>query len=161
MYSDTKKYKVLFLDIDGVLNDEEMYELDPSKYNPAYPIDRRKPHLINYIVNQTGCKIVITSSWRIDGKDKLNKEFAPYGLPEIFDTTPYLWGKEPDEHLSRGNEIQTWLDNHKEEVLNYAILDDESDFLETQLKHHVQTDTYTGLTSEDSDRIIEILNEIQ
>ena len=54
-----------------------------------------------------------------------------------------------------------WLDNHKEEVLNYAILDDENDFLETQLKHYVQTDTYTGLTSEDADRIIEILNEIQ
>lgn len=57
----------------------------------------------------------------------------------------------------RGEEIKRWLDEH-DEVENYIILDDDSDMLNEQLTHFVQTDTYEGITDREKKLCIALLN---
>lgn len=145
--------KVLFLDIDGVLNNgggcmtnAEGWEWPYSDISPV-GVAR-----INRIVKSTGCKIVVSSSWRSNGIDFLNEVFKMVGLPEVHDITPHAL-----QWRHRGSEIKSWLDNHKD-VTSYVIIDDMDIVLDNQRKHFVQTDTNTGITREDADRAIEILN---
>lgn len=61
--------KYIFLDFDGVLNTEQYQaelaiEGKPCKdiYGPLF--DPRTVRLLNFIINMTGAKIIVTSSWR-------------------------------------------------------------------------------------------------
>ena len=77
-------------------------------------------------------------------------------------------------HLSipRGVEIKQWIDTHihsengknwnYKEIgvdFNYVILDDDSDMLLEQAEHLVKTDTLLGLSEDDVERAIKILNQ--
>ena len=58
--------------------------------------------------------------------------------------------------LAREMEIALWLEEHPE-VTSYVILDDQSTF--RQLKEHfVQINPKSGITNEDAERVITILN---
>lgn len=145
--------RIIFLDIDGVLN----------SWTTGYKITTKKLQLLNDLIEQTGAKIVISSSWRIgseDVNDFLDKNFAKkrnFRLDNFKDAT----NRECIENIfyndniigltdtfgpSRGDEIKRWLDNHSDEVESYVIFDDDSDMLDEQLEHLVQTDTYYGIT---------------
>ena len=144
--------RIIFLDIDGVLN----------SWSAGYKITTKKLQLLNNLIEQTGAKIVISSSWRIGSKDVkefLEKNFKKddFRLDNFKDAT----NRECIENIfyndniigltdtfgpSRGDEIKRWLDNHIDDVESYVILDDDSDMLDEQLEHLVQTDTYFGLT---------------
>ncbi len=144
--------KVLFLDIDGVLNSEKYYQ--KGRTNLSYPLSEIDPasvDLINYIVSETGCKIVLSSSWRLNGLNECNNIFEKVGLPKIYDIIPI--------HLvrgCRGEEIQEWLDTHK--IESYVIVDDVNDMLPNQI--FVQTNDYDGLTKEKSDEIIKLFSSV-
>ena len=56
----------------------------------------------------------------------------------------------------RGQEIQQWLDKHKCD--KYVILDDDLDFFDSQLPYFVHTDWEVGLTENDVNKAINILN---
>jgi len=158
--------KVVFLDIDGVLNSEEFFETLPYNKHDKYikagyiedqafglcNIDSVPVAKLNYLLSQTMAKIVVSSSWR--GSDpKLQEIFAIVGIPHYIGVTPY----HKDRH--RGTEIQMWLDRHPE-VENYVIIDDDNDMLDSQLNHFVQTDAYKrGLSDEDVELAINILNK--
>jgi hypothetical protein len=58
----------------------------------------------------------------------------------------------------RGYEIKEWLTAHGKGVESYAILDDEQEMLPEQQSHFVQTNPAVGITEEDADAIIAILN---
>lgn len=149
---------VIFLDFDGVLNSKRYIEA-----NNAYGICL-DPVCLKYlkeIVDKTGAKIVLTTSWREhwDKDEKLcdetgvliNKTFNSIGL-EIFDKTPYL-------NLRREHEIKAWLDNTPQ-VDNFLVLDDMllgADFLKG---HFIKTSYYIGgLNEEHIKGSICILNE--
>ena len=57
----------------------------------------------------------------------------------------------------RGFEIQNYLDAQKN-VLSYCILDDDCDMLPTQLDNFIQTDFRVGLTEDNVNKAIKILN---
>lgn len=61
------------------------------------------------------------------------------------------------ERAYRGHEIQDWLDRHPE-VTNWVALDDDSDFLDSQLRNLVQADGTIGLTETLAYRATYILN---
>lgn len=116
--------KVLFCDIDGVLNSEKYYaENDRSALSF---IDVSRLPLLKRIVDETGALIVLSSSWRkswdkdINKRDEcgvyITKTFAEYGL-DIFDKTEYSGGI-----VERSDEIRNWLSD--KEVESFAILDD-------------------------------------
>ena len=139
--------KVIFLDIDGVLNNEEHIVkihgllgkeqyLDLLREIGELPFDYRSCELLQKFIKETNVEVILSSTWRLNPEaPNIIKRYA--GI-EIKDITPRLNG-------IRGEEIQQYLDNHKE-ISNYVILDDDSDMLESQKKHFVKVNNKVGLT---------------
>lgn len=171
--------KVLFLDIDGVLNSElwythahycithekksEIFSNESSNENDSYVdynIDPRLIENLNLIIEKTGCEIVLSSSWRCPDKEEitlLNSQLRRKGLiKEYFDVTPY------SKSRIRGEEIKEWLNKNCKQlyITSFCIIDDDSDMLDEQREFFVNVDPYIGLTSHDADVAIEILNRI-
>lgn len=134
------KNKVLFLDLDGVLNSHRScvafgdfpHGLDPVAVAKFDPVGLA---LVRHFCKATGVSVVLSSSWRI--LHPWAEVGAALQLP-IIDATPRLAGP-------RGNEIAAWLAAHPE-VEQWAILDDDSDMLESQLPRFVRTPHSDGLT---------------
>lgn len=139
--------KVVFLDVDGVLNSVRDY------YSVELTTDSHFI-LLRELIDRTGAKIVLSSSWRIGLSigDVLVQRLAEYGL-EIYDTTPVLYF----EGRKRGDEIRAWLNEHKD-VTNFVILDDESDMCEFTKTNLVKTNTNFGLKSIHIEKVVKILN---
>lgn len=149
--------KLIFLDIDGVLNGSDL----PPLFGPGWPESHLETHLIeklNKIVKAVeGTKIVISSSWRIRfSLQELIEMLVRKGLEaEIIDVTPRIHGRF-SEHIPRGKEIQAWLDATKENVEKFIILDDISNMVHLE-PFLIQTDDFVGLTDEHVDRAIKML----
>lgn len=139
--------KVLFLDVDGVLN--------MHTSGGRYALNRKRLQLLQNIIEETGAVIVLSSTWRGDNLalKKLSRNLQYRGL-KIHDMTPKFNDK--DRHF-RGDEIQDWLDRHPE-ITSYVIVDDDSDMLDSQLRNFIQTDGNIGLTETLAYRIKYILN---
>jgi hypothetical protein len=133
--------KVLFLDIDGVLNSQRSciafggFPHDVVGYERER-FDEVALRLIRGIVKQAGAKVVLSSSWRITNAfDYIGKHLD---LP-IIDATPVKWA--PGQ--VRGHEIADWLKRHPE-VKQYVIVDDDPDMLGEQLPNFVHTNNFDG-----------------
>jgi len=142
--------KILFLDIDGVCNNRRTRERQgKTKFIGI------KPELaarVRRIIAETGCKVVLSSSWRLFPE---SKDWAEQQVCEFMDCTTDLqrgavWGM-----VYRGFEIKEWLERHPG-VRHYAILDDSYDFLWGQ--HLFRTTWEDGLTDEIADNVIAHLN---
>lgn len=136
--------KILFLDIDGVANCRSTKQ----RFGVFIGIDPKMVAEIKRIVKATGCLIVLSSTWRLDGESRVHvrKKVCAY-----LDIT----GRDPSGF--RGAEVKRWLENNGDlhRVSNYAILDDDSDFYPDQ--HLFQTSFQTGLTREIANKVIEHL----
>ena len=129
--------KVIFLDVDGVLNDRNT----PTRTKQGCLfVDESKILLLRKIVDATGAKIVLSSTWRYDRDDfrynsdflELKEAMAAHGL-EFYSYTPV----EPSG-TRRGMEIEAWLGVHPE-VKKFVILDDELfDYMERGLLERLQ-----------------------
>ena len=183
--------KVLFLDIDGVLNSENwfgyvQYCINNDMYNRVLNfvdidnehkykyidderteyklnmIDDRAIANLNRIVEETGCKVVLSSSWRSSRES--DNAFTEYILKlkgfkyELYGVTPRIWVKEFG--TQRGEEIQLWMnkESEKNEIESYVILDDDSDMLPEQMSNFILVDRQVGLIDKDVFTAIEILN---
>lgn len=184
--------KVIFLDVDGVLNHEKWYKrrvslkdtIDPkdwSDHYPFYEFDPESVDRLNNIIDVTGAKVVVSSSWR-HGRSVQDLQYIldRVGfIGEIIDKTPSLnaiIGKESAGYtVPRGCEIDWWLKSkkfqrinwsrerqieyiEKSEVKNYIIIDDDSDMLYSQSEHFVKTSWNEGLNDVLMMKCIEILN---
>ena len=135
--------KILFLDVDGVLNTARTI----AYQNTALALDPYMVLLVDRIVQATGCKVVLSSSWRYEEQaSALVMKAVPF-----IDTTPKNQGL-----TSRGTEIKEWLSKHPE-VEKYAILDDATDFLDDQKPNFFRTFWEKGLTEEIADKVIKHL----
>jgi hypothetical protein len=183
-----KHNKIIFLDVDGVIN-----------IPPYDNFDKRCMDNLWKIVKQTGAKIVVSSSWRT-GNLQLTKEALMGGgfydvlLDEIVGETIRKWDFTVDGSylkIVRGNEIGTWVDRnlrypwHENKdmhdqyaILNedgsfqkmrsnvlgkdysYVILDDDNDMLFCQRNHFIHTNGYVGIEDSDVGKAIHILNQI-
>ena len=69
--------KIIFLDIDGVLNHEDFYRSGNKKFiaiDPDYSYQSFCPNSkmwLNKLIEETDAKIVISSTWRTDGLDRM------------------------------------------------------------------------------------------
>src|SRR5210317_1410587 len=156
--------KIIFLDIDGVLNNDRWASVLNHLYGgngyggfvkrnlkrrnikwDYYNVDNLKT-----LMDKTGAKIVISSTWRYSHSiNDFKVMFQLYGLePRIVDITPDLSKTGiTDLYIRkiRGDEINAWLDDHPD-ITNYVILDDDSDFHPGQPL--VRTDPEYGLTDQ-------------
>jgi hypothetical protein len=174
--------KILFLDIDGVLNSQRsFYALGHKKarlrdaYNDSYyaritkaTIDEIAVGLINRVIKETRAKVVVSSTHRKHFRDSDNP-----GQHKLFELNNYLMnlglrcdviGATPDSDSGhRGTEIKQWLDSHKmkftEQVDKYAIIDDDSDFLDHQLPFFIHTSMDNGMTLKNYKALITLLKD--
>jgi len=161
--------KVIFLDIDGVLN--------PKWWERKKPADRfgcafapKTISCLAKIVKETKAEIVISSSWKLMGLQTLQDMWKERKLPgNIIDITPNYMSDElllnagmSDSDIDgldiRGIEIKGWLVLHGDDVSNYVIIDDMDDILSEQQTHFVQTDPEFGITNDDVKRVVHLLN---
>ena len=134
--------KVIFLDIDGVLNCE-------STSNPRklpYVVDRKLLKRLKTILDSTRAKVVLSSTWRYDPAGLFSAK--RYGIPFI-DVTPDM-PKQP-----RCREILAWLKKHPN-VDRFVVIDDEDDELDSLPLF--QPSASTGLTSEIARGVRDFLN---
>jgi hypothetical protein len=161
-----ERKRVIFLDIDGVINitwpresKETMEERDELEdiilKEEGYSIlpypNYRAISILNILIEQTDAKIVISSSWRSDGIEAVQKTLRHENINcEVIGLTPFIEG------AKRGKEISKWLKNNKD-VTDYVILDDEEEFLLSQKKHLVRTTAEDGLDFANLKEALEIL----
>jgi len=147
--------RVLFLDIDGVLNSIasrgfwHRFER-PSTFVPHDDFKQSQSEEfcpislenLKYICREIGdLKIIISSTWRKGHTDLARmKGWFPGSIiaERIIGKTPYMPGSE------RGKEIGCWLIEHPE-VTRFAVVDDDSD-MEEVWENFFQTDVRDGLT---------------
>ncbi|ALY07029.1 hypothetical protein VmeM32_00038 [Vibrio phage vB_VmeM-32] len=154
--------KIIFLDIDGVLNDDtnESWNDVGDDY---YPHSKTLVSNLNEIIRQTNAKLVLSSTWRL-GLDleqisHLMKRIGIIG--EFIGYTDSL----SSPYAVRGNEILKWiLDNEnivgpRYEFKNYLILDDDCDMLYFQRNNFIHLNGQKGLTKEYIQQSIDILNQ--
>jgi hypothetical protein len=145
--------KIIFLDFDGVMN-------PPNDVIVGVPNDITKTKFgpeavknLNFILEQTGAFIVVSSTWRQMRFIKLKELMFNNGIipKRVMSVTPML------RYQTRGDEISQWLESHNCEVESFVIIDDGDDMghLKEQL---VQTDYKDALTLSDAHKAIEILN---
>lgn len=158
MDNDNKKCAI-FLDVDGVLNNEEHCKLlaDELLGKMQYfglmrdigelPFDYRSCLLIQSLIKETNAYVVLSSSWRL-GQKHISALLEYADIP-IRDTTPSL-------HKKRGDEIKAFLDEHPE-ISRYIIIDDDSDMLPEQMKNFHLVDRKVGFTKKDYEECLEML----
>lgn len=134
--------KVIFLDIDGVLNSKTT----PNPRKLPYIVD---PHLLGRflrLLDRTHAKVVLSSTWRFDPAGLFSA--GRYGIPfeDVIPDTP---------HRPRRDEILAWLEDHPE-VNRYAVIDDEDDELDTLPLF--QPSAATGLTDRIANGVADYLD---
>jgi len=153
--------KILFLDIDGVLN---IVSIDEGRDQYGQIFHKHFVDNLQWIIEQTDAKIVISSDWKSSGLVIIKEMWKNRNLPgDIIDVTTYL-----GDDFSRGHEIQDWIDNHRDSIESYVIIDDTDCVLEHQLPFFVRTSSNVhhedsiglgyGLTKQCAKTIVEILN---
>lgn len=161
--------KIIFLDFDGVLNHEAFYkERFKKRYeegamsHPYSEVDPKSVANLNSLIEDTGAKVVISSTWRHSGLDYCKDVLEFHGFKgEIIDITPNL----RSDNCLRGNEILKWVKDNEELIggryynfTEYVILDDDSDMLYWQRNNFLLIDRFVGLTMGDVFRAKRILN---
>lgn len=183
-----KYKKIIFLDVDGVINIPDYTHFDPNC------MDR-----VREIIRLTGSKIVVSSSWRAGSMEFTKKNLRDGGFPqdlenEIIGETIRGYNsiiKGSKLPIIRGNEIKAWVDtqlkypwhanpemdqeyrlfnedgsfkmmrsNEVGKDYSYVILDDDNDMLLEQRDYFIQTDSLLGLLPEHAQRAVKILNQI-
>ncbi|WP_051152991.1 HAD domain-containing protein [Lacrimispora indolis] len=149
------------MDIDGVLN----FNGCRDKIGGLYFVNDNRIKLLKEIIDATGAKIVLSSTWRIGWFDrdygihsrnaedfaKLEEKLKESGITFI-SRTPRL------ANGYRGEEIKTWIDNWKgEPVESFVIIDDDAD-MKPFMNRLIQTSFNKGLQQKNVDRAIQLLN---
>jgi len=138
--------KVIFLDVDGVLNSHALI----YHYGFDY-IDEGLLELLATVVNKTGSEVVLSSTWRLEERNRnlVKASLSRFGM-KLFDWTKSIAGG------YRCDEISEWLNRHPK-VKKYAILDDDPDAGCGAGKNFFMTDPDVGMTNEIANKIIKHL----
>ena len=172
--------KILFLDIDGVLNympDRESLEilknnLGYEKFmHEIYGFSEKLVKYLKMIITATNCKIVFSTSWRyfkdhhIEGSDwrKTLADLLNVDQSIFIGNTPDISSGWDSGAFSRrrGSEIKMWLEcNVEPGKYKICVIDDEvCDIIPViSKKYVVHTDMKVGLTLDDVKKVIAILN---
>lgn len=154
--------KVIFLDVDGVLNCGE----SKSRCGCFIGIDDKRVKLLKEIIDRTNAKLVLVSTWKF-GWEPINKEMndegARYLDRKMKKQKLTVMDKTYDRGWNRGYGITQYLANHPD-IEEWIVLDDEefSDYEEEGiLPHLIKTSFYDdGLTQEHVEKAVIALGEV-
>lgn len=171
----TDRMKIIFLDIDGVLNSDRSIMTAGKKHQAwksATPdtggyekftvctIDPIAVELINLLVRETGAKIVLSSVHRnhFKGNEDVRVPLIREYLGKLGIESEHVIGfTSSNFNGHRGSQINEWLEKNPQ-VLHYVIIDDSSDMLDCQKEHFVLVSGRDGLSSgnyRDASRILD------
>ena len=177
-----REHPLIFLDFDGVLNTENHFakmtvEGVPTRdyYGPKF--DPKAVANLQKIIEATDAWIIVSSSWRYMGLKDLQRMWTDRNLPgwiagitplhtdedklletdlrQLDEITPEMFSS------SRGNEIKAYFDEALQvnnDTQRYVILDDLNEVLPDQESHFIRINPIVGITEEDAERAVEILN---
>lgn len=153
--------RVIFLDIDGVLNSNFWNDTHQREISDGTMIDPEKIKLLGELVRRTGAGIVLHSGWkywfdsrlrplRIESA-RLETLLLQEGL-SISSVTPDHATEEIKRSkkfsLVKAEEILAWLDDHQK-VEQWVVIDDLDLHNAEVAKHQLRTDPQIGLTVND------------
>ena len=160
--------RILFLDIDGVLNTQkylkevwdkkkrdhvDLDDLDSLANHKMLDIDMNKLKLLKEIVDECDLSVVITSSWkRLTVYPLVEKRLIELGIPVV--------GVTIDNMDNRGHGIKNYIKKYN--IKEYIILDDDIfyDYDEEILKRLVKTSFYEdGLDEEKKEEAIRLIKK--
>ena len=155
--------KIIFTDVDGVLNTSRTQRRLCVSDTHMF-VDTRKVLRLRDIVERTGAKLVLSSSWRLgampnslcldrEALRELAAEFRRVRCPLWSDVTPYL------PRAKRWQEINAWLMNH--DIDDFIILDDVGEELKPFTDKLVLTNMHDGLTKERAELAVKMLGEVE
>lgn len=172
--------KILFLDIDGVLNympdRETLHTLKNSIpyeefQHEIYGFSKRLVKFLKMIIDATNCKIVFSTSWRYFKDHHIEGSDWRKTLADLLGVDQSIFiGNTPDISSGwdmgnvcrrRGTEISTWLNcNTEPGKYKFCVIDDEVVDIISVLpkKNVIHTNMKTGLSRDDVDKAIQILN---
>ena len=165
--------RIIFLDIDGVLNSNFWNESHQRKISDGSLIDAEKIRLLGEIVRRTSADIVLHSGWRFwfnqdlepnrKEAERLVELLENEGLT-ISDITPDLTTEEIRRtrkfSLVKAAEIFEWLKQHTE-VEQWVVLDDLNLHNNELAKHQIKTNQAVGLTKEDVELAVTMLLSVK
>lgn len=161
--------RIVFLDIDGVLNANFWNESHQREISDGTLVDESKIKLLCKLIKETDAQIILHSGWKYwfdSDLTPLRKEaenlralLAKEGLM-ITGVTPDHATEEIRKSkkfsLVKAGEILTWLEQHND-VNAWVVLDD-LDLHNAEIeKHQIRTDQSVGLTDEDVEKAKEKL----
>lgn len=136
------KSKIIFLDMDGIINCSDRRKLLLRKPDLHCP---ELVEIVNGLAEIPDIKIVVSSVWRMgETVESMNNIFTSLGIKlECIGLTP-------TGGYCRGEEIEKWI---KENIGNdywkykrYVIIDDDSDMLYNQRFNFFHVDNSSGIT---------------
>jgi len=163
--------KIVFLDIDGVFNsanynNSERYLLETAGMSDAEimliahhtHLDPLSIQIFNDLIKRSGAVVVLSSTWRARySPEEMTKMLQDRGAEfEIKESTPILFGK-MSSRIPRGKEIAAYLKGLQEQPESFVILDDHDDMLHLK-PFLIQTSVKTGITIQDVEKALKILN---
>ena len=171
--------KVIFLDIDGVLNTSETFieQTNNYKQNGIYnvEIDEFRIVYLKEIIDKTESKVVLSSSWRYFFTKENNivlpikqKGLDLYNLLKKYDIE--IYDITTKQSMKREKQINLWLNDHND-VESFVVIDDCSydlqsfigkEFIKTSFTKDgemlINMDDCIGLCEEHINQAINILN---
>lgn len=136
------KMKVIFLDIDGVLNTNSDREILNDKLK-----------LLSELVSKTGADVVLSSSWRYGwNQPKLNQPGTRiYRLKQLLKNNGIVIKDTIGLDLTKSMQIKNYLNTNM--ISSYVVLDDEP----IDIVNLVQTNGDIGLTQLDCQKAFQFL----
>ncbi len=146
--------RLIFLDFDGVLNwskcmwrwdGTKNFKLKEGERGGMFGLDPERVAMLTALVERTGAKVVISSTWRLHDDWRPALEQAGFDVDRhVIGITPHMPGRK------RGHEVARWfrecvrhgVELHEDSA--YACIDDDSDFFARQPLF--KTSWETGLT---------------
>lgn len=149
------KPRIVFLDIDGVLNSLRWWA-DRNTISHVHPdIDPRAVELLNQLAPPKTTRIVVSSAWRLMGQKVVTEVLFRVGVKaRVIGVTPDLVPL--GEHL-RGLEITDWLSNHHR--ASYVVVDDDADAGVGHEGRFVKTNPVEGLTAQNVSMALKLFEE--
>ena len=147
----------IFFDIDSVvLNSETWYQ----SYHPNVidkDLDPKCIERLNRICSETGAYLVMSSDWRYDFNCSCKRLYTA-GLTGLIigRTEMSIFSS---KELSRGKEIQNWVDQNLTKEDKWCIIDDRIDMIPGQ--PFFKIDEKVGLTDEDMKKIINYFKDLE
>lgn len=141
--------RIVFLDIDGVLNSRAFY--DRVGFIPRPPLDPEAIARLDRICRETDARVVLSSAWRGDLQTVRWLHERGLGAPIIGRTG---WASFTG---NRGSEIAEWIRSQAQHPIESFVILDDGDDMDHLLPYLIQTSHDTGLLDDHVDRAIAML----